>query len=179
MAHTVPTAVPSSLRAGDTATWRRSLADYPASAGWALSYVLVKTGTQITIASAASGDDHLVAIAPAVTATWTPGSYSWQERVSIGADIHTTATGSLSIAASFAAAAGGLDARTHAEKTLAALEAWIESRDIAVAEYSIGDRQLKNIPIAELLRLRDTYRREVRATVGAPQPGRGRVYLRF
>jgi len=62
MAHTVPTAVPASLRAGDTATWLRSLADYPASDGWVLSYVLVKTGAQIAITATASGADHLVEV---------------------------------------------------------------------------------------------------------------------
>ena len=79
--------------------------------------------------------------------------------------------------ASFAAATGGLDARSHAQKTLEALEAWIEGRDIAVAEYRIGDRLLKTIPIPDLLILRDRYRREVRAASGVPQSGR--VYLRF
>jgi hypothetical protein len=86
-------------------------------------------------------------------------------------------TGTLAIVASFAAAVGGLDARTHAEKTLAALEAWIENHDPAVASYQIGDRQMQYISITDLLKLRDVYRREVRATSAAPKSGR--VYLRF
>jgi hypothetical protein len=177
MAHTVPTAVPASLRAGDTATWLRSLADYPASDGWVLSYVLVKTGTQIAITSTASGADHLVEVAAATTAGWAAGTYSWQERATLAGKVYTTNTGTLAIVASFAAAVGGLDARTHAEKTLAALEAWIENHDPAVASYQIGDRQMQYISITDLLKLRDVYRREVRATSAAPKSGR--VYLRF
>lgn len=175
MTYPIPTAVPLTLRAGDTATWRRSLADYPASSGWVLSYVLVKAGTQITLTAAASGADHLVSVAPATTSGWAPGSYAWQERVALAGAIHTLSTGTLEIIASFAAATTGLDARSHAQKTLAALEAWIEGHDLAVAEYEIAGRRMQYIPIAELLKLRDAYRREVRGQGGQS----GRVYMRF
>ena len=177
MAHTVPTAVPASLRAGDTATWLRSLADYPASDGWVLSYVMVKSGAQIAITATASGADHLTEVDAATTAAWAAGTYSWQERATLAGKVYTTDTGTLAIVASFSAAVGGLDARTHAEKTLAALEAWIENHDPAVASYQIGDRQMQYISIPDLLKLRDVYRREVRATSTAPKSGR--VYLRF
>jgi hypothetical protein len=63
----------------------------------------------------------------------------------------------------------------HAEKTLAALESWIENHDPAVAEYEIDGRRMKYIAIPDLLTLRDRYRREVRG-----QSGRSaRVYMRF
>ena len=175
MAHTVPTVVPDILRAGDTATWRRTLADYPASDGWVLSYILVKIGAQISITAAASGADHLVSVAPATTSGWIPGVYAWQERVTLAGAIYTISTGSLEILASFAAATTGLDARSHAQKTLAALEAWIEGHDLSVAEYEIAGRRMKYIPIADLLTLRDAYRREVRGQSGRS----GRVYMRF
>jgi len=175
MAHPIPTAVPISLRAGDTATWRRSLADYPASDGWVLSYVLVKSGAQITITADAAGADHLITVVPATTVAWTPGVYAWQERVTQAGAIYTLATGTLEIIASFAAATTGLDARNHAQKTLDALEAWIERHDIAVAEYMIGDKRMQHIPIVDLLTLRDAYRREVRGQSGQS----GRVYMRF
>ena len=175
MAHTVPTVVPAALRAGDTATWRRTLADYPASEGWVLSYVLVKVGSQVSITAAASGADHLVSVATATTAGWSPGVYAWQERVALAGAIYTVGTGSLEILASFAAATTGLDARSHAQKTLAALEAWIEGHDLSVAEYEVAGRRMKYIPIADLLVLRDAYRREVRGQSGKS----GRVYMRF
>ena len=123
------------------------------------------------------GADHVVEVPLATTAAWSPGTYTWQERATKAGKTYTNAVGVLQILASFAAATGGLDARSHAQKTLEALEAWIEGRDIAVAEYRIGDRLLKTIPIPDLLILRDRYRREVRAASGVPQSGR--VYLRF
>ena len=177
MTYPVPTAVPATLRAGDTVTWRRSLSYFPASDGWTLSYVLVKSGSQITINASADGADHVVEVPLATTAAWSPGTYTWQERVSRSGKTYTTATGSTTILPSFAAAVSGIDARTHAQKTLDALEAWIESRDMGVAEYQIGDKQLKSLSIPDLLLLRDRYRREVRESVGPRKSGR--VQLRF
>jgi hypothetical protein len=152
------------------------LADYPASDGWSLSYILVSPAAQIVIAAAADGSGHLVSVAPATTAAWAAGIYTWQERASKAGAIHTSDSGSIEILPNFSAAAGGLDARTHAQKTLAAIESWLETGDITVADYTIGDRQLKRIPIRELLLLRDTYRRDVRRQT--PRQS-GRVYVRF
>ena len=177
MSHPIPTAVPATLRAGDTATWRRTLSDYPANDGWTLAYVLVKTGVQIAISASADGASHLVEVATATTGAWAAGTYAWQERVTKSGKTYTTATGSTIILPSFAAAVSGIDARTHAQKTLDALEAWIESRDMGVAEYQIGDKQLKSLSIPDLLLLRDRYRREVRESVGPRKSGR--VQLRF
>lgn len=177
MTYPVPTAVPATLRAGDTVTWRRSLSYFPASDGWTLSYVLVKSGSQITINASADGADHVVEVPLATTAAWSPGTYTWQERATKAGKTYTNAVGVLQILASFAAATSGLDARTHAQKTLDALESWIESRDIGVAEYQIGDKQLKSLSIPDLLLLRDRYRREVRESVGPKKSGR--VQLRF
>ena len=42
MSHPIPTAVPATLRAGDTATWRRTLSDYPANDGWTHALSLFK-----------------------------------------------------------------------------------------------------------------------------------------
>ena len=181
MATTVPTSIPASVRAGDTATWSRALADYPASAGWAITTTLVKSGTKITIVSAAAGDAHQATVAAATTADWPAGSYAYHERVTKGAESYTVGTGQIDILPDFAATSpGGLDARSHAQRTLAALEAWIENRDLGVAEYEIAGRRLKTIAIPDLLKLRDRYRQEVRAQSGSNGGGRsGRIYLRF
>lgn len=168
------TTEPAVIRAGDTASWLISLPDYPASSGWALTYSLVNAAGRVTITSAASGDSHRVNVAPAVTAVYPPGLYEWQCRVSNGADAYTIRHGSIEIKADFSTGAAQ-DMRSHAQKTLAAIEAWIEKRDLAVAGYEIAGRAMKYIPIADLLLLRDRYRREVRQQAGKS----GRVYTRF
>jgi hypothetical protein len=91
-------------------------------------------------------------------------------------------TGTLSVRPSFAVATDG---RTHARKVLDAIEAVIEGRATSeVAEYQIAGRELRYIPIPELLQLRDKYRGEVlredaasRAARGLPDPRR--VFVRF
>lgn len=184
MAHPIPTIEPATLRAGDTATWLRSLPDYPASDGWALSYALVKTGTRITFSASASGADHLVSVAPATTSGWAAGVYTWSAKVSLSGAVYTVATGTVEILADYSAATSGLDARSHARTTLAALESWIEGRDMGVAEYQIAGRTLKTIPIEQLLKLRDRYRREVRQEDDAQRaaaglPSRNKLLVRF
>ena len=170
----VPTTEPTHIRAGDTASWRLSLHDYPASSGWTLTYTAVKAGAKITFASTADGDDHLIEVAAAATAAYATGDYAWQARATKGALAHTVRSGTWTVLPDFAAAgAAGLDARSHAERTLAALEAWIENRDMAVAEYQVDGHQMRYIPVSELLILRDRYRREVRLATRRP----ARIYV--
>jgi len=64
-------------------------------------------------------------------------------------------------------ATAALDDRSHARKTLAAIESWIESRNPGVAEYEIAGRRMKYIPVADLLKLRQSYKTEVAAEEAA------------
>lgn len=184
MAHSIPTSEPSALRAGDTATWTKSLGDYPASAGWVLSYDLVKTGTRINFSSTASGDDHLVSVAAATTSGWASGQYQYAAKVTKAAEVYTVQTGSIEILANYTAATSGLDDRSHARKTLDAIEAWIEGRDVGVAEYEIAGRRMKYIPVEQLIVLRDRYRREVAtedaaSRLAAGLPTRNKLQVRI
>jgi hypothetical protein len=179
MSAPIPTTEPATLRAGDSASWQISAPDYPASAGWGLTYTFINAAGKFSIASTASGDDHLVHKLPGVTALYVAGVYSWQCVASDGTDAYTIRSGSIEVLPSFSATAT-LDARSHAQRTLDALEAWIEGHDMAVAEYEIAGRRMKYIPIDQLLKLRDQYRREVRGEQAASGAGKsGRVYQRF
>lgn len=184
MAHTILTTEPAQLRAGDLATWTKTLADYPASSGWALSYALVKAGLRIAINASASGDDHLVAVAAATTSGWAAGSYTWVARVTKATEIYTVASGTLDILPDLAAASTGYDGRSHAVKTLDAIKSWIETRNPGVAEYEISGRRMKYIPMGDLLALRDRYQREVNAEVAATRlaaglPARNKLQVRL
>lgn len=170
----IPTSEPASLRAGDSASWQIAEPDYPASQGWGLTYTFINAAGKFAISSTAEGDEHLVHVLPAVTALYVAGTYSWQCVAANGTDAYTVRTGTLEVVASFAASTT-LDARSFAQKTLDALEAWIENHDPGVAEYEIAGRRMKYIPITDLLKLRDQFRKEVRGQSGQS----GRVYLRF
>ena len=176
------TTEPASLNAGDTARWLKTLSDYPASAGWVLGYELVSPANRYAFTATSVGDAHLVSVPAATTAAWVPGAYDWRARASLGADAFTVGSGRITIAPAFGAA---VDARSHARRTLEAIEATLEGRaSSATAEYQIAGRSLKYIPVPELLTLRDRYRQDVRAEdaaarVAAGLGNPGRIYVRF
>lgn len=179
----IPTIEPTTANAGDTWRWTRTLVDYPASAGWALSYTLINASAKITINASASGDDHAVTVSAATSAGYAAGSYDWRARVSRAGEVYTVGEGRITVRNAFGGST--FDARSHARKTLEAIEAVIEGRaSSATLEYTIAGRTMKHIPMADLLALRDKYRAEVlredaAAAVAAGLPDRRRVHVRF
>lgn len=158
----VPTIEPTTLTAGDTWTWERTLADYPAPT-WVLSYRLLSQAGEIAISASADGSDHLVSVAKATTAAYKAGLYKWFASVTDGTSRYQVGAGLVTVLPDPAAAGAGFDPRSHARRVLEAIEAVIEGRATKdQEEYSIGSRSLKRTPIAELLELRDRYRAEVR-----------------
>lgn len=178
------TTEPTVITAGDTVSWTKSLADYPANGGWSLSYTIINATNKYIINANASGTDFLMSVAAATTAVWAAGDYSWQSRVTNGAEVYTLDIGDMTIKPSFASQVT-LDNRSHAAKTLEAIEASIEGRATsATAEYEIAGRKLKYISFAEMLKLRDFYKATVmqeqasqRIAKGLPDPRR--VMVRF
>lgn len=185
----IPTSEPSVLTQGDTVQWLKSLPDYPASAGWSLSYVLVSSAAKITIGSSAQGDDHLVGETAANSAAWAPGAYEWQARVSKGSgaslQAFTVGRGRIEIQRGLAALSGGLDTRTNARKALDAIEAYLaDANNLKASSYEIAGRNLARYPISELLKLKSHFQAEVRREEAAERaaaglPSRGRIYVRF
>lgn len=188
---TTPTTEPTSIVAGDTAKWLKTLADYPASAGWVLDYTLINATGKITITTTAQGDDHLVNTAAATTAGWTAGTYDWRAKVTKAGEVYTVGSGRITIAPSFEAAAT-LDSRSPSRVMLDAVEAvMLKTASSNVQEYEIAGRRLKHYSMGELLQLRDRLRGEVAreeaaqqlanaaATGKAPGGAPGRIYVRF
>jgi hypothetical protein len=157
----VPTTEPTSVVAGDTLTWKRSLPDYPASAGWVLSYALANADGLITITATADGDDHLVSVAAATSAGYVVGRYDWDAYVTLGSDRYRVGRGTLTVETNLAAQGAGYDGRSWAQKTIDAIERWMAARDPGVAEYQIAGRAMKYQEPAKLLALRDQLKAEV------------------
>lgn len=164
MAADIPANEPSTLRAGDTWKWTRSLPDWPAST-WTLKYRAKNAAGGFEITAAASGDDFAVTVAAATTAAYAAGAYTWIAWVEAGAEKFTVDTGTWEVQAEYRSglASVALDDRSHARKALDAIEGWIEGNDLSAAEFSLGDRRIKNIPIAELIMLRQRYLQEIAA----------------
>ena len=164
---TTPIGEPLKVTNGDSWSWTRSGGDYPADAGWVLTYYLsTPGGTVKTIATTAQGGDFLVSLAPAATdvADFPPGIYNWFAKVVKGAEIHTLDKGRFRVIADPATTAA---TQTHAETCLAIIEAaLVRCLGLGdVIEYEIdGVKFKKNKP--ELLTLRNAYRQEVRLERG-------------
>ncbi len=184
---TIPTTEPLAITAGDTLTFSRTLPDYPASAGWVLSYTLINSAAKITLTASASGSDHLVSVPYSTTAAWSPGAYAWQAVVTLGVERYTICTGSLEITAAFSAATT-LDTRSTAKKMLEALQSaymqYIDNGQGHVAEYEIAGRRMKFRNAAEIWQQIEKLKREVAAEdraarIAAGLPARRRVLVRF
>lgn len=161
---------PTTARAGDTFRTVRSWPDYPASAGWVLHASAVSSAGVISIDGSADGDDHVLAVGAGLTAGWLPATYRLVEYVTRGADRHTLAQHSFTVQPDLAAAQAGTDTRTHAERVLAHVEAFLETG--TGSEFEVAGRRLRNYPLPELLALRDRYRAEVRRQSGGLAVGR-------
>lgn len=163
MTAAIPTTEPTELRAGDTWKWTRTIADYPASS-WTLSYVLVQAGVQKTITASSSGDNYSVTVAKATTANYAEGLWTWSAAVDNGTERYTIDSGTLQVLPNLVAQSTGYDGRSHARIVLEAIEAVIEGRAGKDQQrYSIAGRELWLTPVADLLKLRQTYKAEVRA----------------
>jgi hypothetical protein len=165
----IPTNEPAELRSGDTWKWTRSLADYPASA-WALKYRFKSPTSGFEITATTSGNDYAITVTAATTAAYAAGTYTWIAWVEGGtSEKYTVDTGVMAVDADYRSgtATAALDDRSHARKTLAAIESWIESRNPGVAEYEIAGRRMKYIPVSDLLKLRQSYKSEVAAEEAA------------
>ena len=125
MAAAIPTVEPTSITAGDSASWTRSLADYSASDGWTLSYAFIKVkvpAAPLLIAATASGSDFLVSLTPADTQFWPDGEYNGQGYVTKAGERHTVWTGSLEVMPDYVTA-GAVETRSIAQQTLDSLRA--------------------------------------------------------
>lgn len=173
----IPDNEPERLRAGDTWRWQRELADYPATT-WTLRYRFKNSSGGFEISASASGVLHDVTVSAATTAAYAAGAYSWAAWVESAGEVYTVDQGRLTVDPNLRAglASVGLDVRSHARRTLEALEAVIEGRaSMDQSEYRIGDRMLKRMSIDELLKFRDRYRSEVEAEDAADRLLNGRT----
>jgi len=179
------TTEPTRITAGDTASWLKSLADYPASSGWVLAYTFINATSKISLSAAASGADHLVTAAAATTAAWAAGTYTWQATVTKAAERYTVATGQITIAANWAAAAT-LDTRSSAKKALEAVNLLLESygSKAYMQGYEIAGRKMQFSSPGDFLTYRSKLMAEVArednaARLAAGLSSKNQLFVRF
>ena len=154
---------PQTITAGDSLAWTRAFADYPASAGWTLSYGAAGPQAINFVATAATdGASYRVAVTPTATAGWLPGRYLWSAYVTRStptAERHTLCRGTFQVLPDPAATALAL---THAQRALALIETALEGRiPRGLEDTTIDGQQITRIPIRDLYALKEKYRAEV------------------
>jgi hypothetical protein len=149
---TTPIIEPTRITAGDTITWRKALADYPATV-WTLKYRLVNAAGKVDITASADGTDHLISVSSTTSAAYTAGTYTWTgwvekagERVTVGGGTMVI-TPDLAVQASFDARS---DAAVIVDQLMAAYKTYTASQG-HVAEYEIAGRRMKYRSSAEIL----------------------------
>lgn len=135
------------------------------------------TGTVLLLRGACSadlpaGDDGFIVAPASQTALWPPGSVAFSLRKnSKNGDITEVMSGFLTIMPDIAALPAGTDTRSQNRRTYDAICAVIENRASRDQEsYKIGNRELKRMPISDLLKLRSRY-----ANFVAQENGKGYV----
>lgn len=176
----------SQLVVGDSLNILNTYADYLPADGWVLKTRFtprLSSSAAIILTAVAEGDNYRTTADSTTTAGWTAGDYSVAQWVEKAGERVTLATGEMKLLPNPATLAAGTDTRSHLEKTVAAIEAMLEGKATKdVQEYTIGDRQLKHIPLNELLVWRDKYKHQLaseRASAKASQTFGRKIYSRF
>lgn len=177
MAIDIPDTEPAKIRAGDTITWRRMLAGYPASQGWTLYYRGINSAAKFDITAAADGDSHLVSVAKTVSDDYVAGDYILLSWVASATERVTLPQGRITVLPDLAAvSAAGYDARSHAKKMLDAIDAALlglsSGERLAVVEADAASHRIK-YDFTGLMKLRNLYAAAVRAEENAERASIG------
>lgn len=162
--------IPSLITAGDSVSWTDYAFPDPqgASVGsidYTLTYSFRGPGTPLDLTGTSQGTGWLFNMTAAQSALFNAGNgnltWFWQA-YAVKALVRVTAgDGTLVVKPNFSVITSTtFDASSQAEKILKAIEAEIQARidGGATVEYTIGTRSLKKEPLAELLKLRSSYR---------------------
>lgn len=183
----IATVEPQSVRAGDTIAWTKSLSDYPAPT-WTLKYRLINAAGALDITAGASGADHAVTVAAAVSTTWQPGRYTWQSYVTSGAQRFTLATGVMEVLPDLAKQAAGYETRSTARVILDQLEAayktYITNGQGHIQKYQIGEREMWFRSASDFIKQIEYWRsqtasEDAAAAIAAGLGNPRRLYVRF
>lgn len=160
MAPSIPSVEPDYFSAGETTQWSRTFANYPATAGWAVTYYFAGADV-FQVAGVASGDGFTFTLGAQDTSGKKPGTYQFRAYAeqNAGATLqrYLLKIGTVQVLPDITAATPG-DFQTHEERTLAILVAALEGRLTAdIEDYQVAGKSVRKIPVVELRRLKAEY----------------------
>lgn len=166
---------PAEFTAGDSISWTKSLADYPAPT-WVLTYTLRRSADLHTFTAVAVAPDHLVVELPAATTLIKPGTYQWVAQVTDGTDRETVGRGSVRIRPDPSDAK--TDHRTHNQKVLEAiLDVMLGKAEHDLSQFGIRSRSGSRLSWEELEFNKRHYQQLVAEELGK-RPGRAQLMFR-
>jgi len=193
--------IPEILYAGDQNVWTEPFPqdeegnDLKASDGWTYKYRIINSAgliqiSSLDITSAADGDNHEFTLTAAQTAAWTPGKYlatgyltkSGQSNQVVGRKQIEIIINVLT--------AQSFDFRSHARKTLDAIEAAIERRaskeqeQLSISTRGGSSRAIQFLSYEELLNAKNYYQTLVNQELAEENinnglPSGNRLLVRF
>ena len=177
---------PTTLILGNTWTWRRDdlvTAGFALSDGWAMSYRVTGAAGAYGFSGTNDGNGWLVNVLPSAQNTFVAGQFTLVGFMTLGGDRRQFLSMGLTVNPD--PALGSVDLRSHARKVLTNIEAVLEGRaTLDQMSYTIDGRRLDRTPLADLMNMRDRYRRDVARETQAEQVSqhkgnRRRVLTRF
>ena len=181
MAAPIPSSEPTTLVAGDTSPWTKSLSDYPATDGWALTYAfrLQQGSGKLDLTATPSGSDYAVVIPAASSALMVPGIWVWSAYVTKAAERYQVDYGTLVVTPNLATISQQVDLRSHAkiayDNALVAWESVKVGQSVSLNGRTYSQHNLPDL-IAYVDRCRADYALEV-STETTPNPRR--IGVRF
>lgn len=165
------------LIAGDSLNFLTTVSEFLPTDGYILKYRLAPRtagGTVIDLTATAEGSSYRVQAGAATTANWSADTYSWACWVEKAGEVYTVGSGTIQVLPNPRTAVAGVDRRSQAEVSLAAVQALLAGKaSSGVESYEINGRQLKSYPLADLLKLERKLKNEVNAeaiAAGNPAP---------
>lgn len=183
----IPSSEPQVIRSGNTVKWRKTLSDFPANDGWALTYILTLQSDyskRLSKAAVQDGADFVTTLSAAETAALSAGTYNLFGAVSKSGERYDVFAGTLELKLDPAALLTG-DHRSDTKRKLDAIEAAIEGKaTVDQLSLSINGRSITRYSLAEMLTLRDRLKADYQKELQAEQFGRTginprRVGVRF
>jgi len=169
---------PKQFVKGESVSWTRSFTDYPAGT-WALNYYFRGRDHGFNVTATADGTAFVAEI-PSLTGK-DPGFYQWQAFVTKDSQKILVDSGKVEILPDLSAIheTAGFDERSQAEIDLEAVRLMISGKAAKdVQEYQINNRQLRHIPISELLKLEENLMSRVMREKRAKRRKRGGAFFK-
>jgi hypothetical protein len=158
---------PVTIIAGDTISFTKSLADFPASQGWSLKYTLRGGANPIEFTSTADGDDHVLSVDALTTAQWLPQDYTFSGFAEKGSERDSIYLATLTVIAN-TESSDATQQTTHAQRMIERLESVLEGKARSdILDSEVEGTVIRRMPFADVFKLLQKYRRMRESEIAA------------